>query len=236
MLFWVLLTLQMLSGIVAGESAIRKYPEGDIALEKLSKSGLFFLHWRAYSDYKKDLKYLRNIFGICLLIFGALFFILGPSQEPSLFNAIPGVFLILWLTMQFGTEFKKSVGEQLSIAGLLVIGPWLILGMDYLTDFQFNQLKAMAIPFQGFGLLELNNYQIALVLSVVGGICGLFMAVFSIVVFSMVPLFFLFLIALLSILSRSALKVKPKVAYYVAITYCFIIGPALVALESKGII
>jgi len=226
----------MLSGFVAGESAIRKYPEGDTVLKKLSKSGLFFLRWRAFSSYKKDLNHLRNIFGICLLIFGSLLLLIGPSKEPSLFNAIPGIFLILWMTMQFGTNFKKSVLEQLSMVGILVIGPWLILGLDYVTDFQFNQLRLIASPLNVFGILEFNDYQIAFVLSLLMGACGLFMAVFSIILFSMVPLFFLFIISTLSVLSRGALKINPKIAYYMAIIYCFIIGPALITLEGKGII
>lgn len=235
-MFWLLLVLQMISGLVAGESAIRKYPEGQEALDKLSRSGLFFLQWRAYADYKNDLKHLRNIFGITALIFGALLFLLGPTKEPSLFNALPGLFMILWLTMQFGTNFKKSVKEQLSIAALFVIGPWLILGMDYMTDFQFNQLRVMASPFNAFGIQGLATYQMAIILSVVGGITGVFMAMFSIVVFSMVPLFFLFLMVLLSAVSRGLLSINPRKAYYMAITYCYAMGPVLVALKSKGII
>lgn len=235
-MFWILVILQILSGLVAGESAIRKYPEGQEALDKLSHSGLFFLQWRAYADYKKDLKYLRNIFGIMALIFVALFFIVGPSQEPTLFNALPGLFIILWLTMQFGTNFKKSVKEQLSIVGLLVIGPWLILGMDYMTNFQFNLLRLMASSFNGLGIQRLPTYQVAFVLSLLGGVAGVFMAIFSIIVFSIVPLFFLFLIVLLSSSSNIALNINPKKAYYIAIVYCFIVGPALMAIESKGII
>jgi len=234
--FWLLLVLQILSGLVAGEAAIRKYPEGQEALDKLSRSGLFFLQWRAYADYKKDLKYLRNIFGVMALIFGAMLLLMGPSKEPTLFNALPGLFMILWLTMQFGTNFKKSVKEQLSIVGLLVIGPWLILGMDYMTDFQFNQFRLMASPFNALGIQDLATYQVAIVLSLFGGVAGIFMALFSIVIFSMVPLFFLFLMVLLSVASRRALKINPKRAYYSAIAYCYVIGPALVALDAKGII
>ena len=235
-MFWLLLIFQILSGFVAGESSIRKYPEGSMALEKLSKSGLFFLHWRAFASYKQDLKHLRNIFGICLLIFGSMLVLIGPSKEPSLFNAIPGIFLILWLTMQFGTNFKKSVSEQLSMVGIMVIGPWLILGLDYMTDFQFNQLRLIASPLKVFGLLELGNYQLALALSLLFAACGLIMAIFSILVFSIVPLFFLFVISTMSILSRKALALNPKTAYNVAIAYCFILGPILIALESKGVI
>lgn len=235
-MFWLLLVLQILSGLVAGESAIRKYPEGQEALNKLSHSGLFFLQWRAYADYKKDLKYLRNIFGIMALIFGTLFLLLGSSKEPTLFNAIPGLFIVLWLTMQFGTDFKKSIKEQLSIVGLLVIGPWLVLAIDYMTNFQFDHLRLMASPFNAFGIQSLATYQIAIVLSLLGGVAGFFMAIFSIIVFSMVPLFFLFLIVLLSIASKWALNIKPRKAYYIAIVYCYIVGPVLMALESKGFI
>lgn len=235
-MFWLLLTLQMLAGFVAGESAIRKYPEGNVALETLSKSGLFFLKWRAYASYKQDLTHLRNIFGICLLIFGAMLLMFGPSKEPSLLDAIPGIFLILWLTMQFGTNFKKSVSEQFSMVGILVIGPWLILGLDYLTEFQFNQLRLMASPLEILGFLELSNYELAIALSVLLGACGLFMAIFSILVFSIVPLFFLFVISTMSLISRRALEVKPKTAYNFAISYCFVIGPILIGLESKGVI
>ncbi|MGB2248234.1 MAG: hypothetical protein ACPH3N_11215, partial [Alcanivorax sediminis] len=69
-----------------------------------------------------------------------------------------------------------------------------------------------------------------------GGIIGLVMAIFSLIMFSMVPLFFLFLMVLLSFTSRSALKVQPKTARNLALLYCFILGPVLMALESKGVI
>lgn len=236
MLFSILVALQILSGLVAGESSIRQTQEGRKSLETLSNAGLFFLRWRAYADYKEDLKALRNIFGITALIFIALFYVMGRAESGSFFNALPGLFIVLWLVMQFGTDFRKSVKEQFSIAGLLIIGPWLLLGMDALTDFQFQQLRLMAMPFDMFGIQQLEAYQIALVLSLVGGLIGLIMAIFSIVVFSMVPLFFLFLMVLLSLASRFALKVPPKTARNLALFYCFVIGPILMALESKGVI
>lgn len=236
MLFWILASLQIIFGIVAGESTIRQTPEGGKTIDVLSKSGLFFLKWRAFSDYKKELAGLQKVFGITAIIFTVLLFSIGPSNPPSLFNALPGLFLVLWLTMQFGTNFKKSVKEQASIAGLMIIGPWLILGMDYITDFQFNQLRLMASPFKSFGLLELETYKIAIALSLIGGFFGLVMAAFSIVIFSMVPLFFLFLIVVSSKASSAALQVSPKAAKNFSFLYCFLIGPVLIALESKGII
>ncbi|MCW8128239.1 hypothetical protein [Microbulbifer halophilus] len=236
MLFSILVTLQIFSGLVAGESSIRQTQEGRKSLETLSNAGLFFLRWRAYADYKEDLKALRNIFGVTALIFIALFYVISPAESDSFFNSLPGLFIVLWLVMQFGTDFRKSVKEQFSIAGLLILGPWLLLGMDALTNFQFQQLRHMAMPFNAFDIQKLETYQIALVLSLVGGLIGGIMAVFSIVVFSMVPLFFLFLMALLSVASRFALKVQPKTARNLALLYCFIIGPVLMALESKGVI
>lgn len=236
MLFWILVSLQIIFGIVAGESTIRQTSEGGKTIDVLSKSGLFFLRWRAFSDYKKELTGLQKIFGITAIIFTVLLFSIRPSNPPSLFNVLPGLFLVLWLTMQFGTNFKKSVKEQASMAGLMVIGPWLILGMDYITEFQFNQLRLMASPFKPFGLLELETYQIAIALSLVGGFCGLVMAVFFIVIFSIVPLFFLFLIVLSSKVSSAALQVSPKTAKNLSLLYCFFIGPVLIALESKRVI
>lgn len=69
MLFWFLLVLQITTGIVAGEAAIRKTPEGVATLEKLSKAGLFFLQWRAFSSYKQELVGLQRMFGIVAIIF-----------------------------------------------------------------------------------------------------------------------------------------------------------------------
>lgn len=236
MLFSILVTLNILTALVAGESSIRQTPEGEKTLDKLSKAGLFFLKWRAYADYKSDLTALRNIFGITALVFIGLYYVIGPMESGSFFSTLPGLFIVLWLVMQFGTEFRKSVKEQFSIAGLLLLFPWLLLGMDAFTDYQFQQLRHMASPFNIFGIQGLDTYQIAIVLSALGGIMGVIMAIFTIIVFSMVPLFFLFLMALLSFASRSALRIQPKTARNLAMLYCFIIGPILMAMESKGVI
>lgn len=234
MLISVLLTLHIISGLVAGEQAIRQTPEGDKTLDVLSDAGLFFLKWRAYSDYKKDLEGLRNIFGSTGLILGGLLYLAGPTDSNSLFNALPALFLVLWFSMQFGTNFKKSVGEQLSFAGLFVIGPWLILGMDFILGYQPSQLRLMASPFSSFGIQDLEIYHIAIFLSLIGGAVGLFMAMSTIVIFSIVPLFFLFLMASLSTFSKSALNIEPRVAKNIALLYCFVVGPILMTLESKG--
>lgn len=230
------MTLLIMSHLVVAESSIRQTPEGRRSLEVLSKAGLFFLKWRAYADYKEDLKALRNIFGITALVFIGLSYAIGPMRSGSFFNALPGLFIVLWLVMQFGTNFRKSVKEQFSLAGLFLIFPWLLFSLDALTDFQFHLIRHMASPFNVFGIQELERYQIALSLSLVGGLMGVIVATFTIVVFSMVPLFFLFIMVLLSLASRSVLKLQPNTARNLALLYGLAIGPILLLMESKGII
>lgn len=236
MLFSILVFFQILAGLVAGEATIRSTPQGAKSIDVLSKSGLFFLKWRAYADYKKELKGLRNTFGILAIVFTAILFLWGPTERGSFFNAIPGFFLILWMTMQFGTNFKKSIKEQIQIVGLFVIGPWLILGLDYLTEFQFNQLRLIASPFNTFGIQSLDTYQIAIYLSLVGVSMGLLISISTIFLLSIIPLFLLFLMVSLSKLSRAVLYIQPRTAKNFAFLYCYIVGPVLMALESKGII
>ncbi|WP_444944110.1 hypothetical protein ACJJIK_02560 [Microbulbifer sp. ZKSA006] len=234
MLLSILVFFHIISGLVAGESSIRQTPEGRKSLDVLSGAGLFFLKWRAYADYKKELIGLRNICGITTIIFTTLLFIIGPTDPPSLLNALPMLFLTLWSTMQFGTNFKKSVREQFSIVGIMLIGPWLILGIDYLTNFQFNQFQTMTSPFRPFGIQNLEYYQAAIIISLLGGFIGIIIALLSTLLFSMIPLFFLFLMVTLTTLSKSALNTPPKTGKNIALLYCFIIGPILMALESKG--
>jgi len=236
MLSAILFILQMLSAVVFGEAAIRKYPEGQVALEKLSKAGLFFLRWRAYADYKSELRQLRNIFGAIALVFTAIFFISGPSREPTLISAMPGIFITLWATMHFGINIKRSLSEQFSMAALLFIVPWIFLLVDYAEILPFDQLPMLASPFKIFGILDLKNYQIALILSLVGGLGGIVMAILSSLLFSVVPLIFLFLIVSLSVFSRVLLSTSPKKAYYASILYCIVIGPALMFADAKDLL
>jgi len=236
MLSVILLVLQMLSAVVFGESAIRKYPEGQIVLDKLSKAGLFFLHWRAYADYKSELKQLRNIFGAIAIVFTVIFVINGQSKEPTLLSAMPGIFIILWATMHFGINIKRSLSEQFSMAALLFLAPWIFLLVDYADILPFDHLPMLASPFKIFGILDLENYQIALTLSLIGGLGGVVMAILSSILFSIVPLMFLFLVVSLSVISKALLNISPQKAYYASIIYCIVIGPALILAESKGLL
>jgi hypothetical protein len=87
-----------------------------------------------------------------------------------------------------------------------------------------------------FGALQLPDFLVTVMLSGIGLVCGLLMAVFAIIVFSIAPLFFLFLMVGSSTISRQALSASPDAAYNAAALYFFLVGPCLIALENKGII
>lgn len=236
MLFWILVVLQIITGVVAGEAAIRKTSEGAATLQTLSRAGFFFLRWRAFADYKQELLGLQRIFAIAAIIFTIMVFVLGKAVISTPFAILPVLFIFLWITMKFGTDFRKSVREQLSTSAILIIGPWVIYLLDYFTDFKFNQIRELARPFAHFGVLQLPDLLITAMLSGIGLVGGLLMSGFAIVVFSIVPLFFLFLMVGSSTISRRALAISPKSAYNMAALYFFLVGPVLIALESKGII
>lgn len=238
LLFWILVVLQITTGIVAGEASIRKTAEGEATLHALSKAGFFFLRWRAYADYKKELLGLQKLFGIAAIIFSVMFFALGKTAiNNTPFAVLPGLFIFLWMAVQFGTNFKKSVREQLNMVGILVIGPWGIYLLDYLTKFQFHQVQLLVRPLaMAFGFTQLSDFLATVLMSGMSVIIGLVMAGFSIIIFSMIPLFFLFLMAATSVLSRRALTVSPNAAYNASALYFFIIGPLLIALENKALI
>ncbi|ERZ01120.1 hypothetical protein [Pseudomonas aeruginosa] len=236
MLAVVLLALQIISSLVCGEAAIRKYPEGAAALDKLSNAGLFFLRWRAYADYKSELKHLRNFFGAIAIIFTIIFFINGQGRgEPTLINALPGLFIILWATMHFGINVKQGIREQLSVAGLLFIAPWIFFIAEYAGVLPPGQLQLMATPFKIFGILNHESYVIALALSLIGVITGVVMALISSLVLSIIPLVVLFLMISTSNFARAMLRVNPKTAYHFSLIYFLLIGPALILAESKGV-
>lgn len=236
MLFWILAALQIVTGIVAGEAAIRKTPEGTTTLQTLSKAGFFFLRWRAFANYKSELISLQRIFGIAAIIFSIMFVTLGKALNNTSFAILPALFIFLWMAMKFGTDFRKSVHEQLSIAAILAIGPWAIYLLDYLTDFQYHQIQSIVQPLAPFGALRLPDLLITAMLSGIGLVTGVLTAGFAIIVFSIVPLFFLFLMAGSSTISRRVLMVSPKAAYNAAALYFFLIGPVLIVLENKGVI
>lgn len=137
--------------------------------------------------------------------------------------------------MKFGANFRKSVREQFFMAAIMIIGPWAIYLFDYLTDFEFKQIQLMAKPLGSLGVLQLPDLLITAMLSGIGLVGGVPMACFAIIVFSIVPLLFLFLMVGSSKNSRCALTVPPKAAYNVAALYFLLVGPILIALESKGV-
>ncbi|MCP8897819.1 hypothetical protein [Gilvimarinus xylanilyticus] len=227
-------TLQLTTGLVAGATNIGKYPEGEKALATLSKSGLFFLKWRAYANYKKELKGIRNAVGALGLVSGALLLIFGPSSEPSMYNALPGACIVLWFMLHFGVSFRSSVREQFSFVGLFLLGPWLILPFQLLGPNDVALLEAMVQPLEKLGIVVNSPYEAALLSSLVGGAMALFIACMTVLLFSAMPLTLLFLLAGTSRLSIVALRVSGKTAYNVAMLYFFVIGPILGFLVSKG--
>lgn len=236
MLFWILVALQIITGIVAGEAAIRKTPEGAATLQSLSKTGFFFLHWRAFADYKQELSGLQKLFGIAAITFSIMLFAFGKVILKTPIAILPGLFIFFWMSMKFGTNFRDSVREQLYMPAILLIGPWATYLLDYLSDFKFHIIQQLAQPLAPFGILGLPDLLITAILSGFGLIGGMIMASFAIIVFSIVPLFFLFLMVGSSTMSKQLLTVKPMTAYNVAALYFFVIGPILIAFESKGII
>lgn len=232
MLFWILLGLQIVTGIVAGEAAIRKTPEGAATLQTLSKAGFFFLNWRAGADYKKELAGLQRLFGFAAIVFSVIFFLPGKAISDTDFSILPGLFLFLWVAVKFGTDFRKSVREQLLMVALMMICPWYVYIMDHLTDFQFHQIRRLAGPLAPFGILPLPDLLITALLSGFGLAGGLLVAGFSTVIFSVVPLLFMFLMAVTSAISRRALRVSSKTAYNMSLIYFFVAGPVLIAFQS----
>lgn len=236
MLFWILVAFQIITSIVAGEASIRKTPQGASTLQTLSKAGFFFLQWRAYANYKKELLILQKLFGALAVLFSVMFFVLGTTVTNTSFAILPGVFIFLWMTMQFGTNFKESINNPLSIIAIMVIAPWAFYLLNFFTDFQFQQIRTIAKPLETFVNLQLSDLSLTFFLSLLGLIGGTIMAAFIVLTFSIVPLFILFLIVVSSTISRKLLKTSPTTAYNIAMGYYCLVGPILIALETKGII
>jgi hypothetical protein len=249
-LFWILLSLQIIAGVVAGEASIRKTPEGAATLEKLSKAGLFFLRWRASANYRHELLGLQKFFLIGFFIFGALFFVLGEfAVKTPLLTLTAGTFMFLWMGTQFITERKNSVRGLMFAVGVYAILPWTLFLFDYMTGFQFHfvhffvaQIKFLLIQFPGhlissIGINKFSDLFIIFMLSIFGLFAGMFGAILIILFLPIVPLFFLFLMASSSKISKYALmKVTSQYAYNLAVWYSLLISPTLIALEAKGII
>lgn len=240
--FWIFVILQIISGIIAGEAAIRKTPEGEAMLNTLSKAGLFFLRWRAYANYKKELRGLQRLFGIATLIFFVICIALGkePEEDPiPLLVFLYELFMFLYMSMRIGSNFKEELYNFSSVKFIAIL-PWGIFLFDYMTNFRthhiqlFTQQIVRAVT--PSGIVQLSDFFATIVLSGTSILIGLVAHVFMIMTFSVIPLIFLFLMAATSTLSRKVLFISPIALYNVSVLYFFLIGPILIALESKGII
>lgn len=238
MLFWILLILQIVTGIISGEAAIRKTSEGAVMLNKLAKAGLFFLHFRAYANYKKELFGLQKSFGISAIIFSILYFVLAYTKSNNILTSIlPGLFILFWAAMQIGTNFKKTIMDQFSMIAILALAPWFLYLLDYTTGFNANIIHTFAVPLSlQYDISQYSNLSITLILSGLFFVFGLFTAIFAIIFLSIIPLFFLFLLVSSSKVSKKMLSIPPSKLYNVSTFYFFLIGPLLIGLESKGFI
>ncbi|MGR6780507.1 hypothetical protein [Moritella viscosa] len=236
-MFWTLLILQLLAGIIAGESAIRKTSGGDQALDVLSRSGMFFLKWRAYADYKKELLLLRKASGGSTILFFILYILLQPSTTDNpIVIILFGLSMLVWISLQVGTEFKKSFKDQLKIMTLSMLTPSFLWLLDYASNYQFSLLDNVLPSLNFLGIIVTDHFSKLIIYSGIFGLGGLIIATFNILFFSIIPLFILFILVSTSQLSRALVRIEPSKAYNITLVYYLLLGPILIAFESKGLI
>jgi len=228
--------LQVTATIIAGESSIRKYPEGAATLETISKAGLSLLKWRASADYRKELKALRNVFGVCALIFTGLFILIGSDSSSKALAAMTIIFSILWMAMFFGSAYRESIKAFLSSAAFFGALPWLMLYVDYFQPYKNDHINEINSIYKLGGIIINSPLEVTIYTSFFMFVAFGIGAIMWILFLSLIASSFLCLIGIASIISRRALVFSPRLAYNLALIYCYIIGPTLIGLESKGII
>lgn len=231
----ILLFAQILTMVAWGESNIKKTPEGKALLAKLSGAGLFFLKWRAYADYKRELDFLRKCFGWLSVVLVCAF-VMVPVEVKPLLSVYSVAFMGLWVSIKIGTDVKGQLKELLSMAVLMSCTPFLFLIMDWFHFLPYSTLHLVASPLIFFEGLNFNDFELALVLSLIGGGVGVVMTIFSVVMFSVIPLLLLFVMVVVSRVSRALLhwnldRVRNCVAVYV-----IFIGPTLFTLHAMKVI
>lgn len=227
----VLWLAQILTLIAWGESNIRKTEEGQRVLDKLSSAGLFFLQWRAYADRKKELRSLGALAGWITLLSICIFQAV-PSAAKPMVSCYCISFMALWLSIRIGTDVKAQVSEMLTMGVLFFSLPFILLFIDWLQVLPYSLLESFVAPVPAIKLLGYTGVELALFLAVLGGGSTLLMAIGGIVMFSILPLFILFVMVLMSKLSRDLLGWKTsKARNYVAV-YAIVIGPTLAFLHT----
>lgn len=231
---FVLLFAQILTMAAWGESNIKKTPEGKLVLAKLSDAGLFFLKWRAYADYKKELEFLRKCFGWLSIIFVCVFTVVPDSAKPLL-SVYSISFMGLWVSIRIGTDVKGQLRELLSMAALLSCGPFLFLLMDWFHMVPYSLVHTMAAPLKITEMFQLNDFELTLVLSLMGAIIGMFLTVFSVIMFSIIPLLLLFVMVVVSRISRVLLSWNLNRARNCVALYVLVVGPTLLMLHAMKV-
>jgi hypothetical protein len=231
----ILFFAQVLTMTAWGESNIKKTPEGKAVLAKLSSAGLFFLRWRAFADYKKELEFLRKCFGWLSIVLVCAFTVFpdGAKQVLSVYSI---AFMGLWMSIRMGTDVKGQLKEMLTMALLFFCAPFSFLAMDWFHLVPYSTLHAMAAPLRFLVSFQLNDLELAFVLGLLGGVAGIIMAISSVLIFSIVPLLLLFGMVVVSRISRNLLRWDQNKARNFVAVYVLVIGPALILLHSLQII
>ena len=187
MLFWLLIFLQIISSLLMLEVDIKKHPEGSKILDYLSEAGLFFLHSRTNPDYMKELRGLRKLFGTVVIVLLVFYFAFDLSDSYK-YNATLLIFAFIWLSFRVATNFKKNIVDNLSLCMKLAVFPWIILGLDAISGSQSQLWDFISTPFDILGIQDWQPYKVAILISVVLVIFGIFYTIVSTLTLSFIPL------------------------------------------------
>ncbi|RWU17256.1 hypothetical protein DM813_28265 [Pseudomonas alkylphenolica] len=228
---FLLLVVQIVTMTAWAESNVRKTPEGVKLLNTLSSAGLFFLRWRAFADCKSELRSLQKIMGALALISIGLFSIV-PEESKQAASIYPVAFMVLWMSIKVGIDVRGQFGEMMSMAVILFCVPLIVLfckWLGFLPAVVVDQVR-MTVPVMRHFVLQ--DYQFALILAFLFGITGVIMAVFQVLFFSIIPLMLLFLMVLVSKLSRNLLGWSTSRARNCVAVYVLFLGPTLFFLHA----
>ncbi|RML92460.1 hypothetical protein [Pseudomonas savastanoi] len=231
----ILVVLQILTMVAWTETNIKKTEEGKRVLETLSAGGLFFLRWRANADHKKELRFLGWLSGwIAVLSIGI--FQIVPNEAKPMISSYCIVFLALWLAIRIGSDVKGQVSEILAMGALFFCAPYLMLLADWTHALPFSLLETFVAPIPAFASMGLSGFKLAFTLSMLGGCVTLVMLVLGLLCFSIIPLFILFVMVMMSKACRNLLRWEiSRARNYVAL-YVVVVGPILLTLHSYKVI
>lgn len=229
---FILLVAQILTMTAWGETNVKKTEEGRVVLEKLSSAGLFFLRWRAYADHKKELRWMGNLAGWITLLLVCIFLAIPSSAKPVV-SVYCILFMTFWLSIRIGTDVKGQMKEMLTMGAIMFCAPFVLLLLDWLQPSPRSLLDMFVAPIHVITQMGYQGFQLALVLALMGGGTVMVFTLGGILLFSIVPLFILFLMAMISKLSRNLLAWKTSRARNCVALYVLVIGPTLITLHAN---